>query len=351
MCREPAEPATAAAPAPDGPPFYDPTVRVFYTDTFRLPLPAGHRFPMSKYTRLRERLGRAGWIPAERLRVPHAATDREILLSHDAGYLERVVRGTLDRQEVRRIGFPWTPGMVERSRRSSGATIEAAAAALEDGVAVSLAGGTHHAFRDRGEGFCVFNDSTIAARALRERGAVRRTLVIDCDVHQGNGTAAIARGDDAIFAFSIHGANNFPYRKEPGDLDVPLPDGTGDADYLAALEPALDRALEAARPDLAIYLAGADPWEGDRWGRLALTKAGLAERDRMVLERCRARGLPVAVTMAGGYAPDVEDTVDVHFATVAIAARVAGVAGAGGDVADAGVSGDAGPPRPARSRG
>jgi len=231
-----------------------------------------------------------------------------------------VVTGGLSDREQRAIGFPWTPQMVERSRRTSGATIAAARAALCDGTAANLAGGTHHAFRDRGEGFCVFNDSAIAARTLQAEGAVERVVIFDCDVHQGNGTAAIFRGDPSVFTFSIHGANNFPFTKEPGDLDIELADGTGDREYLDALERGLATALEWAGADLAIYLAGADPYLDDRLGRLALTKQGLLSRDRMVFEACECAGVPVAVTMAGGYARDIADTVEIQFNTIETAA-------------------------------
>ncbi|MBI1879086.1 MAG: histone deacetylase, partial [Chloroflexi bacterium] len=222
---------------------------------------------------------------------------------------------------IRRIGFPWSPQMVERSRRSSGATIEACRAALQDGFAASLAGGTHHAFSDCGQGFCVFNDSAVAARAMQTEGRVERAIIIDCDVHQGNGTAAILADDPTIFTFSIHGAKNFPFHKERSDLDVELDDGADDAIYLAALEYGLRRALAQGRADLAIYLAGADPYVNDRFGRLALSKAGLAERDSLVFDHCQAAGLPVAITMSGGYAPQVEDIVDIHFQTIRAAAE------------------------------
>ena len=221
---------------------------------------------------------------------------------------------------MRRIGFPWSEKMVERSRRASGGTLGACLAALDEGFAANLAGGTHHAFSDRGEGYCVFNDSAIAARAVQAAGLVERVVVIDTDVHQGNGTAAILRGDPTVYTFSIHGAKNFPFHKEESDLDAPLPDGAGDTEFLATLESGLEAALDAADADLAIYLAGADPFEGDRLGRLSVTKAGLAERDRIVLETCRERGIPVAVTMAGGYANEVEDTVDIHFQSIRRAA-------------------------------
>jgi acetoin utilization deacetylase AcuC-like enzyme len=297
-------------------------MRVWYTDQFVLPLPEGHRFPMSKYALLRQRVIASGLIDLDDLCVPHAATDEELLRAHTVDYVRRVQAGLLTEAELRRIGFPWTPEMVERSRRSSGATIEACRAALADGRAVNLAGGTHHAFADAGEGFCVFNDSAVAARAMQAEGQVGRVVILDCDVHQGNGTAAILRDDPTIFTFSIHGARNFPLRKEESDLDVALPDGTGDADYLGALETGLRRALERSHPDLAIYLAGADPFVSDRFGRMALTKAGLAARDRFVFETCRAASLPVAVTMAGGYARDVNDVVDIHFETVRLAATL-----------------------------
>jgi acetoin utilization deacetylase AcuC-like enzyme len=206
--------------------------------------------------------------------------------------------------------------MVERSRRSSGATIEACRAALIEGISVNLAGGTHHAFRDHGEGFCVFNDTAIAARAMQVENRVQRVIVIDCDVHQGNGTAAILRDDDTIFTMSIHGVKNYPFHKESSDLDVELEDGTTDVAYLEVLDRQLRYALVLAQADLAIYLAGADPFEGDSFGRLKLTKRGLRERDLLVLDTCEAAGIPVAVAMAGGYAKNVNDTVDIHFQTV-----------------------------------
>jgi acetoin utilization deacetylase AcuC-like enzyme len=294
-------------------------VKAFYTDHFVLPLPEGHRFPMKKYALLRRRVEESGLVVCEDLVVPHAATDQEVLRAHDADYLHKVQVGALTEAEIRRIGFPWSPALVERSRRSGGATIEACRAALAEGVACNLAGGTHHAFRDCGEGYCVFNDSAIAARAMQAEGRARRVVVLDGDVHQGNGTAAIFRDDPTVFTFSIHGAKNFPLRKERSDLDVDLPDGTGDGAYLEALEGGLRQALARAGADLAIYLAGADPFMDDRLGRLKLTKGGLAERDALVFRHCRAAGLPVAVAMAGGYARQVEDTVDIHFQTVRLA--------------------------------
>jgi acetoin utilization deacetylase AcuC-like enzyme len=291
-------------------------VIAWYADEFVLPLPEGHRFPMRKYSRLRERV--AAELPAVQLRVPVAASDEELLRVHDAGYVERVVTGTLTAAEVRRIGFSWSPGMVERSRRSVGATVEAARSALQAGIAANLAGGTHHARADRGEGFCVFNDVAVAVRAMQAEGRAARFAVVDCDVHQGNGTAGIFAGDASVFTFSVHGAGNYPFHKEPGDLDVALEDGAGDDAYLDAISTGLDAAL--ARPvDLTFYVSGADAYSGDRLGRLAVGKAALAERDRRVLAACDAAGCGVVVVMAGGYAADVEDTVDIHVNTVAAA--------------------------------
>jgi acetoin utilization deacetylase AcuC-like enzyme len=275
---------------------------------------------MAKYSMLRERVAADGICRQGELRTPRAVTDEEILRAHAPEYLERVVSGKLSEKEIRRIGFPWSDRMVERSCRASGGTLGACLAAMEEGFAANLAGGTHHAFSDRGEGYCVFNDSAIAARAVQAAGLVERVVVIDTDVHQGNGTAEILRGDATVFTFSIHGAKNFPFHKEESDLDAPLPDGADDTEFLTTLERGLEMALEAADADLAIYLAGADPFEGDRLGRISVTKSGLAERDRMVLEACRDCGIPVAVTMAGGYARNVEDTVEVHFQSIKRAA-------------------------------
>jgi len=296
-------------------------MKIFYTDHYVLPLPPWHRFPMQKYALLRRRVQDAGLGGRDALQLPPAATDEELLRAHDFQYLERVATGQLTAIEQKRIGFPWSAQMVERSRRSSGATLAACRAALSDGVAVNLAGGTHHAFRDHGEGYCVFNDSAVAALALQAEAEVKRVVVLDCDVHQGNGTASILAGDSSVFTFSIHAAGNYPFDKEASDLDIELPDRAGDEEYLAALERGVCTALSAAQPDLAIYLAGADPYQGDRLGRLDLTKSGLATRDRMVLELCRAADVPVAITMAGGYARRVEDTVDIHFSTVQLAAE------------------------------
>jgi len=294
-------------------------MKAFYSDQFVLPLPEGHRFPMSKYERLRERL--TGDTGLELL-VPAAASDEELLRVHTPTYLKQVVVGTLPREAVRRIGFPWSPQLVERSRRSVGGTIGAARAALEDGRGVNLAGGTHHAYADRGEGFCVFNDVAVATRVLQAEGSVRRVTVIDLDVHQGNGTAAIFRHEPSVRTISVHGASNYPFRKEESDLDIALPDGTRDTTYLDAVERAL---AEAARDpaDLVFYVAGADAYEHDKLGRLAVSPEGLAERDRLLYDCADRLGVPVAVVMAGGYAADVDQIVEIHAHTVREAARTA----------------------------
>jgi acetoin utilization deacetylase AcuC-like enzyme len=298
-------------------------LKAFTCDRFKIPLPEWHRFPMSKYARLRERIEQSGPIGPGDLLIPPAATDEQLLLAHDADYLKKVVEGTLSRDEVRVMGFPWSPLLVERSRRSVGATIEACRSAIVEGVAVNLAGGTHHAFRDHGAGFCVFNDAAVAARVLQEEGPARIVVVIDCDVHQGDGTASIFADDPTVFTFSIHGAMNYPLRKQTSDLDIELEDGAQDAAYLEALDRGVKLALDRAGADLAIYLAGADPFIHDRLGRLRVSKEALAERDRLVLGLCRSAGLSVAVTMAGGYAEEVEDTVDIHYRTVSEAAAFA----------------------------
>ncbi|MBV9454842.1 MAG: histone deacetylase [Rubrobacter sp.] len=297
-------------------------MKVFYSDKFVLPLPEGHRFPMQKYSMLRERVEQGDICKPGELRVPHAATDLEILSAHKPSYLRKVVTGALTMKETRRIGFPWSEMMVERSRRSSGGTLDACRTALEEGLAANLAGGTHHAFAGCGEGFCVLNDSAIAARTLRDEGLVEKVVVLDTDVHQGNGSAAILQEDLSIFTFSVHGAKNYPFRKESSDLDIALQDGADDGVFLEALAKGLEQALDHARASLAIFLAGADPFVGDHLGRLSVSKEGLAERDRLVFGSCRERDIPVAVTMAGGYAREVSDTVDIHFQTIQRAATL-----------------------------
>jgi len=296
-------------------------MRLFPSDRYPLPLPEGHRFPAAKYRLLRQRLEAHAVAGAELEFVePHAATDEELLRVHDRGYVGRVFSGTLTRDEQRRIGFPWSAALVERSLRSTGAAVDAAAAAVEDGVAASLAGGTHHAGTSWGEGFCVFNDTAVATREMQARGVARRVLILDCDVHQGNGTAEIFAADPNVFTMSIHGARNFPLRKHPSSLDVPLDDGTDDDAYLAALAPAVVESFGRGRPDLVFYIAGADPYEHDRLGRLRLTKQGLVNRDRMVLDAARAAGVPLAIVLGGGYSADLDAIVDIHTATMLMAA-------------------------------
>ena len=296
-------------------------MHLYYSDHFELPLPPGHRFPMDKYRRLRQRIATCDAHRDDPLLIPPAATDEQLLRCHDHDYVDRVTKGQLTTAEIRRIGFPWSEKMVERSRRSSGATIAASRAALRDGFAANLAGGTHHAMRNCGEGYCVFNDAAIAIRAMQAEGLVRRACVIDLDVHQGNGTADILDGDDSVFTFSMHGAKNFPLRKHPSTLDIELPDRTNDDDYLKKLHDGLGIVFRNGPYDLSIYLAGADPYEGDRLGRLSLTKPGLLRRDETVLDRCIGEQTPVAIAMAGGYAPDINSIVDIHAATIFAASQ------------------------------
>ena len=298
-------------------------MKAFYSDRFVLPLPPGHRFPMDKYRLLRERI--AAGLPQVALQEPDAATDGQLALGHTPDWVERLALGRITPREQRAIGFPWSPQMVERSRRSVGATIAACRAALDEGASANLAGGTHHAHADRGEGFCCFNDVAVAARLMQAERRVRRVAIIDLDVHRGDGTAAILAGDASIFTLSLHGERNYPFGGgPPGDLDIALPDATGDAAYLDALDGALARLRGAFSPDLLIYLAGADVYHGDRLGRLALTREGVAERDARVFAFARRLGLPVAVAMGGGYCPRIDEIVDLHFATVAAAAAHVG---------------------------
>ena len=309
-------------------------MQAYYSDQFVLPLPAGHRFPMAKYAMLRAQL--AANYPLVQFMPAPTATDGELALAHSPAYVSAIAAGTLSPAAQKEIGFPWSPAMVERARRSVGATVGAVRAAMRDGVAANLAGGTHHAYADKGGGFCVFNDVAVAARLVqaewarpaafgylsRPPGTHHRALqvaVIDLDVHQGNGTAHLFARDDSVFTLSLHGEKNFPFNKECSDLDVALPDGCGDADYLAALELALDEMSQRFQPDLVIYLAGADPFEGDRLGRLKLSFDGLEARDRRVFDWCFSRRLPLAFVMAGGYGEQIEQTVQVQLTTYRVA--------------------------------
>jgi acetoin utilization deacetylase AcuC-like enzyme len=295
---------------------------VWSSARYTFPLPTGHRFPVAKYAMLRERVVTAGIVPPERVLDPAGATDSMLMLVHTEDYVRRFVGGALGDAEVRTLGFPWSPELVERSRRAVGGTVAAARHALEHGIAMNLAGGTHHAFADHGEGFCVFNDVAIAIRALEQNREIRRAAVIDLDVHQGNGTHAIFAGDPHVFTFSMHGGRNYPFHKVAGTVDVELEDGAGDDVYLDLLATTLPRVLAEAQPDLVFFIAGADPHEGDRLGRLKLSFDGLARRDAYVLERCREVGLPVAITIGGGYGVNIADTVTVHATTARIAASM-----------------------------
>lgn len=289
-------------------------MKAFYTDHFVLPLPDGHRFPMEKYSRLRDLVTTLGQIELEE--AP-PATDTQILYAHDPHYLIKIIAGDLSPQEQREIGFPWSEKMVERSRRSAGATVAAAKTALNEGIAANLAGGTHHAYRDMGSGFCVFNDSAIAARTLqKEVNAKLKVAIIDLDVHQGNGTASILQHDSSIFTLSLHGENNFPFKKEKSDLDIGLMDGCNDELYLKQLYQSLEELESRFTADCIIYLAGADPHEGDRLGRLKISKEGMRLRDEAIFEFALNKKLPLAFSMAGGYGKEIESTVDIHFQTI-----------------------------------
>jgi acetoin utilization deacetylase AcuC-like enzyme len=292
---------------------------VYAHDRWVIPLPDGHRFPAAKYRLLRER------VEAEGLATVHdseAVPWEWLAAAQDADLLERIRAGTMTLREERGLGLPWSAELVERGRRSVGGTVGAARRALERGLGMNLGGGTHHAGLHFARGYCLFNDVTVTLFRLRAEGLVRRALVVDCDVHQGDGTAQVLGPDPEAFTLSLHGARNYPFERIPSDLDVDLPSGTNDEDYLDELSAALDVAIPSARADIAFYLAGADPWEGDRLGRLALTKPGLLARDELVLDRLREAVAAVVVVLAGGYAPEIADTVDINAATVrAVAAR------------------------------
>jgi acetoin utilization deacetylase AcuC-like enzyme len=299
-------------------------VIVWTHDRWRFPLPEGNRFPIDKYTLLRERVEADGLEVRDAEPVPWEWLEAV----HEPALIERIRTGGLSVREERGLGIPWSEALVERGRRSVGGTVAAAGLALERGLGMNLGGGTHHAGRDFARGYCLFNDVAVALDRMRAEGRVRRALIVDCDVHQGDGTADLLGGDPDCFTLSLHGARNYPFKRIPSDLDVDLESGTGDDDYLIALSQALDHAIPHAEAELAFYLAGADPWHGDRLGRLALTKEGLLARDELVLDRLRAAGAAVCVVLAGGYAEDVRDTVDIHAATVGAVTRRS-VAGAG----------------------
>ena len=286
-------------------------------------MPDGHRFPIQKYEILRQRLEKdveAGepFVFIE----PHAASDEELRRVHCPQYLGRVFGGTLTKAEIQRIGFPWSEDLVERSLRSTGAAVDAGVSALRDGIAASLAGGTHHAGTNWGEGFCVFNDIAVATREIQDRGLVRNVLIVDCDVHQGNGTAEIFANDGTVYTFSIHGAKNFPLRKYPSSLDVPLADGTSDERYLSELDSALNITFSNFQPQLIFYIAGADPFEGDRLGRLNVSQEGLRQRDMLVLNMAIQHRVPVAIVCGGGYCNDITTITEIHRSTMRQAAAL-----------------------------
>ena len=298
-------------------------MKIYYNDHVQVPLPPGHRFPMAKYGMLHRALLEEG-VAAPRQLVASPALERaQLLTAHDPDYVEAFLAGTLDRRAMRRIGLPWSEVFVERVRTSMGGTVMAALSALDLGISGNLAGGTHHAHRDQGGGFCVFNDLAIAALSLIDAGDLRRVAIVDLDVHQGDGSATILKDTPEVFTLSLHGEKNYPFRKPPSDLDVGLPDGCDDATYLSALEQALESVWKH-NPELILYQAGVDPLAEDSLGRMNLTLRGLGERDRMVLSQAHQRGIPVAMTLGGGYARPIEPTVEAYLQTYRIAAEIFG---------------------------
>jgi acetoin utilization deacetylase AcuC-like enzyme len=291
-------------------------LRAWSSARFTVPLPEGHRFPIAKYGLVRNEIARRGLMAADAIAEPEATDVDTLGLAHAPDYVRSIMHGTLGADAVRRLGLPWSPELRERALRTVQGTVEAARDALASGWGINLAGGTHHAFADRGEGFCVFNDVAVAIRRLRAEGRLGRAAVIDLDVHQGNGTAHLFAGDESVFTFSMHGEKNYPFHKERSRLDIGLPDGADDATYLAELDRHLGAALDAAAPALVFYLAGADPYREDRFGRLRLSMDGLRARDRRVFQACRARELPVVLTLAGGYARDLGEIAAIHANTI-----------------------------------
>jgi len=294
--------------------------RLFYCDQHAIPLPAGHKFPIQKYGLLRGLLVSDGFF---RLEAAAFAAREAIELAHDAGYVRGFLEGTLDPRVMRRIGFPWSEGLVRRTLASVGGTLCAAQDALESGFGGNLAGGTHHAFRGEGSGFCVFNDIAVAIFRLRAQGRIAKAAVVDLDVHQGDGTALIFGNDPGVLTLSMHGRNNFPFRKQQSRIDAALPDGTGDEEYLAVLDSLLPQVF-AFKPEVVFYQSGVDPLAGDKLGRLALTHAGLIARDRKVMEMAKHRGIPLVVTLGGGYADPISRTAEAHANTFRTAAEVFG---------------------------
>ena len=298
--------------------FASPSLRVFYCDHYPFPLPAGHKFPLAKYRLLREELSQDSRFALE----PASFANREELLRvHSMDYVDGFLQGQLESTIMRRVGFPWSPELVNRTLASVGGTLSATDSALQSGFGGTMAGGTHHAFRDAGAGFCVFNDLAVAIEWARHKQGIQRAAVVDLDVHQGDGTAAIFSHDPQIFTLSVHGAHNFPFRKQVSVLDVELPDGTGDRDYVAALRPALER-VWAFEPHIVFFQAGVDALAADRLGRLSLSAAGLVKRDRMVMESARQLSIPLVVTLGGGYSDPIQHTVEAHAQTFRNAADI-----------------------------
>ena len=303
------------------------SMRVSYCEGYYVPLPDQHPFPMGKFPALRHILLHEGLIQDKDIVAPEQVAWNDLSLVHTEDYLDKLARGGLSRKEERRLGLPWSEALVRRSRLAVGGTLQAARMALGDGIAANLAGGTHHAFPGFGEGFCVLNDVAVSIAVLQREEAIGRALVIDLDVHQGNGTAAACQGDEAVYTFSMHGEKNFPFLKERSSLDVGLGDGLGDTEYTEILAAQLPQVLEAARADIVFYLAGVDPVAGDRYGRIALSRAGLRARDRMVLERVKATGAALVLLLSGGYAPTPEETADLHAEVHRVAHEVYGTNG------------------------
>ena len=296
-------------------------MRVSYTQRYYADIGEGHVFPIRKFELVRDRLLREGTLQPANIIEPQPAPVADVLLVHTEDYIRRLRAGALTPRELRRLGLPWSKALVRRSFLAAGGTLNAARWALEEGIGSNLAGGTHHAFADRGEGFCVLNDVAIAVRVLRRDGLIERAAIVDCDVHQGNGTSTIFAGDESVFTFSMHGAKNYPLFRACSTLDIELPDGTTDAEYLEILAGNLPR-IFAHAPDIIFYLGGADPYVGDKLGRLALTMEGLRARDEYVLSECRARRVPVVTVMSGGYAEQINDTVEIHCNTIRVARMI-----------------------------
>ncbi|MFZ1787144.1 MAG: histone deacetylase [Saprospiraceae bacterium] len=297
-------------------------LKIAFHNSYKYALPEGHRFPMIKYELIPEQLLYEGTVHADNFFTPDQLTPTEILLTHTADYLQKLESQTLSEKEIRRIGFPMTPALIDRGKHISKGTFLCAQYALQYGVAMNIAGGTHHAFADFGEGFCIFNDIAIAANLMLSKGLAKKILIIDLDVHQGNGTANIFENVPEVFTFSMHGEKNFPTRKEKSDLDIGLEDQTGDQAYLSILKNTLPRLIDEVQPDFAFYLSGVDIISSDKLGRLSVSKAGCKERDRFTLSTLKNNGIPVAISMGGGYSPRVADIVDCHANTFRVAQEI-----------------------------